>query len=35
MIAGAIWSSFGSQATFLITAASVIPVIVYLRLKTR
>lgn len=35
LIAGAIWSGYGSQATFLITAASVIPVILYLRLKTR
>jgi MFS family permease len=35
VIAGALWTSFGSATTFLITAVSVLPVMIYLALKTR
>jgi MFS family permease len=35
VIAGALWTSFGSTATFLVTALSVFPVIVYLRWKSQ
>jgi MFS family permease len=35
VIAGALWTSFGSTTTFLVTALSVFPVILFLRLKTR